>query len=229
MVAPDAAPPPWHLEGSAFLAVFLGGQDAADDRFLDPRLERSGDDPLSLMIFVDYKVSPVGPYYELLYSPGSVTFPDGSTGRTVSRVLVSTEPSVRAGRHNWGIPKELARFEVVDEDGVRRVSLGPPDGPPKVEVAFRGAGPTIPITSAIVPRGVRTVSHLRGGRVLRTTVSGHGSMRTGRMLVFDSDPGWFPALGDRRVLVAAEIPHFEITFPHARETSLALGMSPIIA
>jgi hypothetical protein len=74
---------------------------------------------------VRYTESPVGPYDELLYVPGSFEMPaglgdgdgdDGGGRRSnkaalrITRIYVSTLASTVNGRRNWNIPKRLARF-----------------------------------------------------------------------------------------------------------------------
>ncbi|THH17034.1 hypothetical protein EW146_g3706 [Bondarzewia mesenterica] len=67
---------------------------------------------LATVAIVRYNESPVGPYDELIFIPGS--FKDPHTKRATGRVttiFVSTPQSVWNGRRNWNIQKHLARFE----------------------------------------------------------------------------------------------------------------------
>ncbi|ETV91168.1 hypothetical protein H310_14175 [Aphanomyces invadans] len=85
---------------------------------------------LGFVMLIRYTDSPVGPYDELLLVPGAFTPPSPGNpiartnhmketflqahgllaARRVTRIFVSTEASLRNGRRNWGIRKELADF-----------------------------------------------------------------------------------------------------------------------
>ena len=89
MTALTPVPPPWSLQGDATLILYRRG----------------------VLAFIRYAESNVGPYQELLWL---APFRQGPGGRahTIPKIFVSSEPSARSGRANWGLPKELAVFAV---------------------------------------------------------------------------------------------------------------------
>lgn len=85
---------------------------------------------LGLVILVRYDITPVGSYDELLLVPGAfkqrpVTSQSPEQprkgerlcDRRIPRIYVSSEKSLRNGRQNWGIRKELANFEWIETKG----------------------------------------------------------------------------------------------------------------
>ena len=104
--------PPWHLEGSGSILLFRFESDFLErDAFLPEALRSELDGRLGLVMLVDYDESPVGPYWELLFLSGPFQW-EGRRSFSISRIYVSTEASAVNGRENWGIPKEVADFEV---------------------------------------------------------------------------------------------------------------------
>jgi hypothetical protein len=110
------APAPWSLVvDTGIVLPFLVRPGKSDLS----RLLVSSDDRrdahnygLGLTLLVNYSACPVGGYDELL-----VTLPfDNGTGAKeltmrIPQIYVSTENSLRNGRRNWGIRKELADFK----------------------------------------------------------------------------------------------------------------------
>lgn len=133
--------PPWSLKGEAWwivLSICGPSRGHVLSRDQNSRKQRKGlapahfdaltqksnkEDELSKgfcggsgqVQIVRYSTSPVGAYDELLIIPGSFRPPEKCSGRLpahrVTRIYVSTLASVLSGRHNWNIPKHLARFE----------------------------------------------------------------------------------------------------------------------
>ncbi|KAJ1305154.1 hypothetical protein OPQ81_000188 [Rhizoctonia solani] len=63
--------------------------------------------------------SPVGPYEELLYVPGRMSYKIGDSavsGASITRIYVSSFASLVNGRRNWNAPKHLARFEFTPQE-----------------------------------------------------------------------------------------------------------------
>ena len=75
--APDVplAPAPWQLKGSGYVLALRMPGDLLDNRsFIPDSLQGSRKGNLAYVMFVDYERSDAGPYYELLYIPGSFAF-----------------------------------------------------------------------------------------------------------------------------------------------------------
>ncbi|KAG8686268.1 hypothetical protein FRC09_014250 [Ceratobasidium sp. 395] len=127
----DEALPPWTLDAEAwwiFPPVPMSWQNkelpkgAIDpfeaERYRDLQATYTGG--LGTIQLIRYHTSPVGPYDELLYVPGNMTYKTGPissiSGLSITRIYVSTAASIVNGRRNWSIPKQLARFEFKKED-----------------------------------------------------------------------------------------------------------------
>ena len=98
--AAQVIPPPWRLSGSAY-ALFYRFSDAYvyDRVMLPPELSGMFVGGLGVIALVDYETSPVGPYRELLFTPGQFAY--GRKKRhTVTHMYVSTPASVASGRAN---------------------------------------------------------------------------------------------------------------------------------
>jgi Acetoacetate decarboxylase (ADC) len=121
----DYPPAPWALRGQMYFSVWRVPVERVQVR-LDPTFEL-----LSLAgrvcvaaCFVDYQEGRVLTYGELF---GAVSVKVRDTRRygfTVTHMWVDSERSMHGGRALWGMPKELARFELDHQ---------PPEG------AFAGA------------------------------------------------------------------------------------------
>ncbi|KAF8747336.1 hypothetical protein RHS02_00272, partial [Rhizoctonia solani] len=67
---------------------------------------------------IRYHESPVGPYDELIYVPGQMSYKSGDSsvsGRSITRIYVSSFAPLTNGRRIWNTPKHLARFEFTRE------------------------------------------------------------------------------------------------------------------
>jgi len=91
---------------------------------------------ISMVQILRYTDTPVGPYDELILCPGFFEYPvedkDGkkSTKKAarITRIYVSQKQTCWNGRHNWNIPKHLARFEWTDKpDGSMHIKVFPHD------------------------------------------------------------------------------------------------------
>ena len=103
---------PWDLRGYCYTFLVKIPSFWGSEKMFVPKELPESHGGFAFVMFVHYDSSDVGPYDELLFMP-LTTFPFGcQKGRTISRIFVSSQPSVDSGRHNWGIPKELAEFKL---------------------------------------------------------------------------------------------------------------------
>ncbi|CAI0642771.1 unnamed protein product [Colletotrichum noveboracense] len=140
-------PPPWKLKGDIYLFSFWTPRKQAEhpptityspleanSSYINPE----GSRPLggiSMVQIIRYTESPVGPYDELILSPGFHEYTVEENGKRVkkknariTRIYVSQKQTCWNGRKNWNIPKHLAAFDwKYDVDGSTHVKVFPHD------------------------------------------------------------------------------------------------------
>ncbi len=122
----DFPPAPWFLKGQLYGSVWMVPVERFQFR-LEPAFEllTVAGRVCVTACFVDYQEGSVLTYGELFGGVGVRTRESRHPGLTVTHMWVDSERSLRGGRALWGMPKELARFELDHQ---------PPEG------AFRGIG-----------------------------------------------------------------------------------------
>lgn len=122
LVIPDA-PAPWTLNYQKSW-TFLFPVDPKKTQMIcrDPQEAATCSDyGFGLALTVRYQDSPVGPYDEVLIGlpvKTPVLRDEILPGYRIPVIYVSTEASVRNGRKNWGIRKELANFKWETQTGL---------------------------------------------------------------------------------------------------------------
>ena len=217
------APAPWELRASGYIFVLRSarGQLGADN-FTPQSLRAARTGPFAYAMFLDYTHAPVGPYRELLFIPGAFRYPD-RTCFTITKIYVSSEASVVNGRRNWGIPKELAQFEVeygVGGERVDRVCMSV-DGRPAAELTLRHHAIGVPLIAGLVPARLRTLRQTLDGRQFTLAPTARGSLRAARVLQARIDGERFPAFTPEDVLVAVKLPRVLWSFPVAQVDPVA--------
>ncbi len=211
-----AAPPPWQLSGSGYIVqVEMPEAVLEHGSFIQAGTRRIGRSRVATMMFVDYADSAVGPYHELLYIPGHLQI-GPRRDLSITRIYVSSWPSVVNGRANWGIPKDHCTFDVrYGEDGIDRVALSAADGSRIAELELTAFGPSLPAPGHWVPKRFRTLSQLRDGKIFSYVPSARGTMKFARVRNWQFDARYFPDLAQGKVLRAVRLPRFQMTFPIA--------------
>jgi hypothetical protein len=135
-------PPPWHTHGRAWAQPYLVDTRAFD---LPPgfRPVTVACRALGILGLVEYLPPSPLTYAELVWMPCLVRAA-GSRGFFVDRMYVDSEPSRAAGRAEWALPKQLARFAITDT----RATIDTEDGAHLVlDLRRRGPGVPVPISS----------------------------------------------------------------------------------
>ncbi len=211
-------PPPWRLRGSGYVFLFtFEPWFLRNGGFLPPELVGEHfEGELGVLMLVDYRRSPVGPYRELLFAAGR-----NLRWRhhlfSISRIYVSTAASAVNGRENWGIPKQTAEFEVVPgEDGAERVIVQR-DQLAEVDLTVApGRGLPLPASSLFAPSSWRTITQFRDGRVYETRLGGWGVLRPARLLDFRTMPKAFPDVNEGKLVAGFQVSDFRLRFPRPR-------------
>lgn len=137
---PESPPPPWPAD---VRATIWWHRATSEGRALLPQKSV----PVTLVMVVDYRSSPVGPYREILASP-VLRRPGNGLGAlprmSVPFIAVDSDVSVHGGRTHWNLPKVLADFG----GDVLGSSSASGDGW-AVHADAKGIGPAFPIKGAL--------------------------------------------------------------------------------
>lgn len=215
------APPPWTLTGNGVILIaHFPEAFVRTQGFLAPYQQRAYRGWIGTIMLVDYQTSPVGPYQELLFIPGLFRFAN-KTSFSISKIYVSTQASVRNGRHNWGIPKEQADFSFVPRpDGSQVISVSS-QGEPVLTLRAKPWGIQFPITTRLMP-GFRIVQKQltapeygpkMTGTFLLTRPSATGTARLASLSDVQVNASLFPAFDSIRPLAALSVENVQMTFP----------------
>lgn len=218
---PAECPPPWSLKGRGYLVCMRFPCEVlrGEGTFLPASLRGGVRSRFAWVMFVDYEQADCGPYRELLFIPGRADFRSGRF-LTISKIYVSSMSSVENGRRNWGIPKELAEFDVrYDRKGRDEVRVTR-DGRAVAEFVFRPRGPRLPMLVHWLPKRLLTLGQQLGGREFIYTPEARGKTRWAKMERATSDAALFPDLAAGKVLACFAVPEFRMVFPESRIRAL---------
>lgn len=208
------AKPPWNLTGSGWALLYR-----FDEAFVTPHLPdylrgtfKGG---VGAVMLVDYRTSPVGAYRELLFVPG--VFKHGRKKYyAVTNIYVSTMASVVNGRENWGIPKQLADFDVEQIDDTTQQFTALHAGDPFFEATLEAGILRFPVNTLFVP-GFITPTLLQqrdDGQLLTTVPRASGVISpTATLKHLAVEPSAFPDISTRQPLGVIEAVNFRMTFP----------------
>ncbi len=205
------SPAPWQLKGEGYLMLYRFSneflmKEGCISEELKPFLWMN----IGMVMLVNYQVSPVGPYGELLFIPGMFHY-KGKYYWHISKIYVSSLDSVINGRANWGIPKELAEFEFKNLDqGIHSVKVMT-NGEMVFDCHFKDRSLGFPLSTSILPfqfiqplNAKEYVTHPKG--------SGKAFFSPPQDLV--TGHGLFPSIGTQRRLTSLHIPNFSLAFPN---------------
>jgi len=215
----EEVPAPWTLNGKGLIVVM---RSKAEKLMADTRIPLDIRDtlksPVSVLMYVDYTHSNAGPYKELLYIPGTAQFSEKLGSKrllTISNIVVSSASSVKNGRINWGIPKNLCNFDVAQgPENLQEISLHQ-DGIPQFDLAYRGKGFSFPINTGLVPGFMKTLGQRWQGQEFLYSPSAKGKARFANVHVLQNLGNAFPDIDIGDVVTALEITQFQMTFPVA--------------
>lgn len=187
------APPPWELTGTGVIVVL---RDTARGRPAHGALGR-----FTLVMFVDYETSPVGPYGELLFIPRVSRWSD-VVGGTVEDIWVTSKASALNGNANWGLTKSVADIRrEPGANGIERWSAAD-DGGKLAEFAHRPRGPKFPVAK---PRNVARLLQRRDRLSWVTPVSFVGWSRLSGVQDLWLDPERVADVERHRPIAALQI------------------------
>ncbi|MFD3001581.1 hypothetical protein ACFS7Z_14515 [Pontibacter toksunensis] len=209
------APPPWRLagEGTVLLYHFPRGFNQ-EYGFMEPFQSKGYKGWIGAVMLVEYTTSEVGPYFELLCIPGFFTI-GGKFTFSVSRIFVSTHESAWNGRHNWGLPKQVADFTVVKRADGERLYEVEVDGHLFLKAHVKPWSPSVPFSNKVVPF-TRIVQQIQDQLLLTRPVAS-GYMQLASLKQVAAEPNYFPPLHQLKPLACLYMPDFLMTFPKPEE------------
>lgn len=196
-------PAPWTLTGSGLIIPFLLDSDYKNTHF------PGWSGRLAIMMFVKYVSSPVGSYSEWMFVPGKRVNPRGKHF-SVDQIRVDSQLSVDCGQQNWGIPKQLANFNIEQTKSNWHMEVSENLG--NVVAKGRLLGPSIPIHSAILPF---SLYQFWQGEHYWTKPVAKGTGRLFKLESLSVTGDHFPDISTQTRLPAVAISNFTMTFPTA--------------
>lgn len=208
------APAPWRLRGRAYICALTLPDEQRQQQAGTPAALGKPGGQRSLVMYVDYTHSDVGPYHELLFIPGSFSFADGQRYPSIGRIYVSSQASVDNGRRNWGIPKDLADFSVERGERHDRISVSV-DGNTIARLSLRHGRLGLPAPGMLLPARYRTLGQLKDGEHYLYAPSSFGLVHRARVKSLWADGAHFPAIQNGQVASAVYLSRFRMRFPVA--------------
>jgi hypothetical protein len=205
-------PAPWTLSGKGYIILYKFSKAFAEEKTSLPKfLKGKFAGGLGALMLVDYKTSNASPYGELLLIPGKFMH-KGRKLNTISNIYVSTMASVKNGRRNWGIPKELADFSFQSVGtNTERVSIST-GGNMIAEFTLSSGKLAFPVNTKLLPFPL--VQNYEG-KYYYTTFQGKGMGRLAKLKDVHINPQLFPDINGIKPLIAIKVEPFEIIFPEA--------------
>lgn len=204
--------PPWKLRGHGWILLYRFDRDfiTAND-LIPPYLAGHYRGGIGAVMLVDYSASPVGAYRELLFIPG--VFRYGRRYHPIQTIYVSTQASVVNGRENWGIPKQLAHFDIQDDDQTQtwHVSI---DDTPVLSATLEPGVLRFPVNTLFNPFPYRLLQQHADGRLLSTLPRAGGVISpTATCHHLDVNGAYFPDVTQQPSIGTIEAVNTRLTFP----------------
>lgn len=176
---PAPVPAPWLTSGSGLLWMHRAAAGAEDYHQRGLAFDRSL--PVTVAAFLRYEKGPVGAYDEVLAIP-TVVVRNRRLSLSVPFIAVDSEPSVAGGRGNWALPKTIAEFDWLEQDGLVRELAARGDGW-SVEATVLWSGPRMPLWVRTLQTQVRA-----DGSVIAVPLRSRGVGRIARVKVRTEGP-----------------------------------------
>jgi len=204
------AAPPWELKGNGYILLYRFPKDFVENQcFLGDFQRNKSYLNIGSVMLVDYHTSNVGGYKELLLIPSLFNF-GGAKAFNISKIYVSTYNSVYNGIQNWGIPKELADFEIdTIDDATKRFQIST-QNQTFLQIQLKSGGISFPITTSLFPF---TFYHPSGGKILITKPHGQGWGKLCKIENIQIDSSFFPDIAQFKPLMAIQVSNFTMKFP----------------
>ena len=215
------APAPWYLKGQGYVMVVqLPTQVLDNESFIEPSLKSTRRGHLAYIAFADYESSDVGAYHELLYIGGTLKF-DQKRHLSISKIYVSTQDSIDNGQKNWGIPKEMAQFEVqYGADNHDIVKLSTPSGDTSAQFSFSHHLFKFPVNTKLAPTRLRTLAQDWQGQRFFFPLQAEGYVKPALLKACYVDKRYFTDLNQGHVIACFKVTDFSMVFPVPKTQAL---------
>lgn len=215
------APAPWYLKGQGYVMVVqLPTQVLDNESFIEPSLKSTRRGHLAYIAFADYESSDVGAYHELLYIGGTLKF-DQKRHLSISKIYVSTQDSIDNGQKNWGIPKEMAQFEVqYGADNHDTVKLSTPSGDTIAQFDFSHHLFKFPVNTKLAPTRLRTLAQDWQGQRFFFPLQAQGYVKPALLKACYVDKRYFTDLNQGHVIACFKVTDFSMVFPVPKTQAL---------
>jgi Acetoacetate decarboxylase (ADC) len=203
------APAPWTLSGNGHILVYRFSKEFINKNgHLQDYQKGNFKGIVGTIMLVDYQVSPVGPYQELLIVPGIFNINDKNRF-SISKIYVSSQDSVYNGIENWGIPKEFADFKKTVNGQSENIEVSIQGNVFfKAEIVKKSF--KFPISTAIFP--LKLVQKLRNKLIL-TNSTAKGKAMFSRLQNIEVNQEFFPDVSDLKPILTLSVENFKMTFP----------------
>ncbi len=198
------APAPWQLKGSGIIIPYYFSKQWLLENF--PHVTGR----IGAVMCVNYTESPVGPYREWMFIPGKRQSPLGPKF-SIQNIVVDSPESVVGGQQNWGIPKELGRFDWHIQKGNWHLSMQSD----KYCLSLKGRekGISLPIHSGLLPFELYQ-QRLEKQFYTKPVAKGWGKWM--KLSEYQYTVNGEADLNQQKPLCAFAIPEFSMTFPVAK-------------
>lgn len=202
--------PPWTLTGNGYIFTYWFKKEWVSKFGHLIGFQKQGFlGGLGTLMLVDYHTSDVGPYRELLIVPGRFKL-GGKNQFSIAKIYVSTYESVWNGINNWGIPKELADFEITQlSANTEQVSVSL-KGEVFFEAKLTKRNFYFPISTRFFPL---RLAQQRKDKLLITNSSARGKAAFLKDYKIQIKQAYFPDVSVLKPLAVLAVKDFEMTFP----------------
>lgn len=211
--------PPWSLRGNMVILMYRFSSGFSQQYgFMEEYQQRNYKSRVGLIMLVDYKTSNIGPYQELLFTPGLFKL-GGRRTFSISKIYVSSYTSVLNGIANWGIPKELANFTFSYTDDSLVDFQAHMGNNIFFNTRIKSWGPYFPLSSKILPWF--RITQQQQDQLLLTTPVFSGKARFVSIEHIQVNADYFVPIDQLRPLAALSVNNFLMTFPSATKIPLS--------
>jgi len=206
---------PWQLTGSGYILIYRFPREfVMSHGFIPDTLKPHFVGGFGAVMLVDYHISNVGAYHELLFIPGMFRV-NGKRYFSISRIFVSTQISVDNGRKNWGIPKYQANFQYTQhKNGHTQISVSNNDTP-ILYCALTSGTLKLPVNTHLSPIHATLIQPFEGQTYLVTPTS-KGNISRANLASISVNAEMFPDISQFQPLAAIRARDVRLTFPIAQ-------------